>query len=322
MSPEAGAWQLTVEPAAAGHRLDAWLAGAIDLSRAEVQAMIAGGLVTVGGNARAKSFRLEGGEQVIARARSVPEAAAAATAPFRIVYQDADLAIVAKPAGVVVHPAPAARRAPSGTLVEALAAVMPLAGEAGEGRPGIVHRLDVGTSGLIVVAKTGAAYRGLVAAFKQRAVTKEYLALVAGTFTLPSGRIEAPIGRSTRDRTRMAVTAAGREAVTTFTVREAFRGGDLPSPASLVAVELHTGRTHQIRVHLSHVGHPVVGDPSYGRPTRPLATSLGLTRPFLHAARLAFDHPITGERIDRTEPLPTDLEAALAEARHRSSSEG
>ncbi|HWD08066.1 MAG TPA: RluA family pseudouridine synthase [Actinomycetota bacterium] len=321
MSPDAGAWQLTVEYAAAGHRLDAWLAGVIDLSRAEVQAMIAGGLVTVGGTTRAKSFRLEGGEQVIARARSVPEAAAA-TAPFRIVYQDAGLAIVAKPAGVVVHPAPAARRAPGGTLVEALAAVMPLAGEAGEGRPGIVHRLDVGTSGLMVVAKTGAAYRGLVAAFKQRAVAKGYLALVAGTFTLPSGRIEAPIGRSTRDRTRMAVTAAGREAVTTFTVREAFRGGDLPSPASLVAVELHTGRTHQIRVHLSHVGHPVVGDPSYGRSTRPLAAALGLERPFLHAARLAFDHPITGERIDRTEPLPTDLETALAEARRRSSSEG
>ncbi|MGH2717555.1 MAG: RluA family pseudouridine synthase [Actinomycetota bacterium] len=307
--------QLEVESAAAGSRLDAWLASALGLPRAEVQAMIAEGLVTVDGASRPKSHRLESGEAVVATPRAITEQEAP-LASFRIVYADGDLAVVDKPPGVVVHPAPGHR---SGTLVDALATVMPLAPAAGEGRPGIVHRLDAGTSGLMVVAKTDAAYRGLAGAIKRRAVTKGYLALVAGTFGMPAGRIEAPIGRSTRDRTRMSVTAAGREAVTTFAVEETFGRGGLPSPASLIAVELHTGRTHQIRVHLAHVHHPVVGDPTYGRPAQPLAVAVGLTRPFLHAARLAFDHPVTGERIDCSEPLPADLEAALAQARRLSS---
>lgn len=307
---------LEVDAADAGRRLDAWLAASLGLARTEVQAMLAEGLVTVDGAVRPKSHRLEGGERVTAMARTVAEVVTP-EAPYRLVYEDDALAIVAKPAGVVVHPAPGHR---SGTLVEALAAAMPLAPAAGEGRPGIVHRLDIGTSGLMVVAKTDAAYEGLAAAIKRREVTKGYVALVAGTFGMPAGRIEAPIGRSSRDRTRMSVTATGREAVTTFAVQEVFEGGELPGPASLIDVELHTGRTHQIRVHLAHVHHPVVGDSTYGRPAQPLAAALGLGRPFLHAARLAFDHPLTGERVDRSEPLPADLVSARDQARRLSAS--
>jgi len=172
--------------------------------------------------------------------------------------------------------------------------------------PQIPTRLIARPSNVGVPANLNAALRG---------AQGRYVALVAGTFGLPAGRIEAPIGRSTRNRTRMSVTAAGREAVTTFAVQQVFEAGELPGPASLIAVELHTGRTHQIRVHLAHVHHPVVGDPTYGRPAQPLAAALGLTRPFLHAARLAFAHPVTGAPIDRSEPLPADLEAALEQAR-------
>jgi 23S rRNA pseudouridine1911/1915/1917 synthase len=309
--PAAFPLRLAVAPEAGGRRLDAWLAEVAGLARAESAAMIEAGLVTVDGAVTAKAHRVVPGEQVIVERRPVA-APPAAPAPFRVVLEDEYLAVIAKPAGVVVHPAPGAA---SGTLVEALASAMPLAPAAGASRPGIVHRLDRGTSGLLVVAKTDAAYRGLVATIGRREVEKGYLALVAGSFGLPAGRIEAPMARSSRDRTRMAVSAGGREAVTIFRVLEAFR---LPEPATLLHLELHTGRTHQIRVHLAHIHRPVAGDPTYGRAASVIAGRLGLARPFLHAERLAFDHPVTGARVDVTEPLPADLQAALQQARRLS----
>ena len=296
--------RFVVPPEAAGARLDAWLAGAAAWSRADVQALIEAGRVTVDGARAAKSRRLVAGGVVEADplpARTVegPDVA------YRIVLEDEHLAIVAKPAGVVVHPAPGTRGA---TLVDALARVMPLAPAAGPSRPGIVHRLDKETSGLLVVAKTDDAYRRLVAAMQAREIARTYRALVAGAFGLPAGRIEAPVGRSPRDRTRMAVAPGGREAVTEFAVLEVFAR---PAPAALLEVHLHTGRTHQIRVHLAHIQHPVVGDATYGRPAAGLARHLGLRRPFLHALRLELAHPVTGARIEATDPLPEDLQAAL-----------
>jgi 23S rRNA pseudouridine1911/1915/1917 synthase len=204
----------------------------------------------------------------------------------------------------VVHPAPGNR---SGTLVEALGVRMPLAPAAGAGRPGIVHRLDKDTSGLMVVAKTDRAYEGLVAAMGGREVSRTYLALVAGAFALPEGRIEAPMGRSPRERTRMGVVSGGREAVTEFKVLEPF------GSSTLIEVHLRTGRTHQIRVHLAHIHRPVVGDAVYGKSANALARQLGLKRPFLHSHRLQFVHPVTGADIDIVDPLPPDLAAVLRE---------
>jgi 23S rRNA pseudouridine1911/1915/1917 synthase len=229
-------------------------------------------------------------------------------AEFSIKYEDAHLAIVSKAAGLVTHPAPGTA---GETLVEALAKVMTLAPAApGEGnRPGIVHRLDRFTSGLLVVAKTDEAMSVLRAAMKARAIQRVYLALAAGSFEKPTGRIEAPVGRSPSNRALMTVTPEGRPAVTSFRVEEQLPG------AVLLRVTLETGRTHQIRVHLSHISHPIVGDPLYGRRTAPLAAKLNLHRPFLHAAELHLTHPATGEEISITDPLPADLDGALEKAR-------
>jgi 23S rRNA pseudouridine1911/1915/1917 synthase len=287
----------------AGKRLDAWLAAAAGLSRGEAQSLIERGLVTLEGSPAPKSRRLATGERVQLR-RPAVDRAEDTTAPFAIAYEDEHLAVVVKPPGVVVHPAPGNL---SGTLVEALGARMPLAPAGGSGRPGIVHRLDKDTSGLMVVAKTDEAYEGLVAAMGGREVSRTYLALVAGTFALPEGRIEAPMGRSPRERTRMGVVSGGREAVTEFKVLEPF------GSSTLIEVHLGTGRTHQIRVHLAHIRHPVVGDAVYGKSANALARQLGLTRPFLHSHRLQFTHPVTGAGIDIVDPLPSDLAAVLRE---------
>lgn len=225
-------------------------------------------------------------------------------APYEIVFEDEYLAVVIKPAGVVVHPAPGTK---SVTLVEALAAVMPLAGP--PGRPGVVHRLDKDTSGLLIVAKKVEALESLQAAMKSRTIRREYLALVLGRLRMATGRIEAPIGRRDRDRTRMGVVASGREAVTEFEVLEEFER------CCLIEARLQTGRTHQVRVHLSHIGHPIVGDQTYGPRAAQLARRLGIARPFLHAARIVFDHPIEGDRLDIRADLPEDLKLALARAR-------
>lgn len=223
-------------------------------------------------------------------------------------YEDRHLAVVAKPAGIVVHPA---RESAGDSLVGLLARIMPLAEGGGPDRPGIVHRLDKDTSGLLVVAKTDSALTALLDSMKARAIRRTYSALVWGLFGLPQGRVEAPIRRSVKDPTRMSVGSGGRSSSTNFKVVEPLES------ASFLEVELETGRTHQIRVHLAHIRHPVVGDPVYGPGTLKFAESIGLERPFLHAARLRFTHPLTGAEIDVNEPLPPDLEAALSSARHR-----
>ena len=218
--------------------------------------------------------------------------------PFTILFQDEHVIVLDKGPGVVVHPARGHRE---GTLAQMLAPL--LAGGEPE-RAGIVHRLDRDTSGLLVVARSEDSLRRLQAALAKRLIEREYLALVEGRPPARSGTIEAPIGRDPRLRTRMAVGGAGaREARTHFTLQRA-----LPS-SSLLALRLETGRTHQIRVHLRAIGHPVCGDPEYGTPGM-----FGLQRQFLHAARLAFEHPVTGEPIEVRSPLPADLQAALERA--------
>ena len=271
-------------------------------SRAEAERLVAAGLVLVEGVARPKSHRLAGGEELeLSLPSSRPSGLEPETMELDVVWEDAHLLVVDKPAGLVVHPG--AGHA-TGTLVHGLLALEAEGGEDPE-RPGIVHRLDRDTSGLLVVARTDAAHRALQEAIRERRVTREYLALVRGRPRSRRGRIEAAIGRDRRDPTRMSLdTATPREAVTLFEVEEL-----LPRHA-LLRVTLETGRTHQIRVHLAAVGLPVAGDPVYG-----VAGDLGLVRQFLHAARLAFDHPVTGEPVDVRSPLPPELEAALAQAR-------
>jgi 23S rRNA pseudouridine1911/1915/1917 synthase len=221
-----------------------------------------------------------------------------AGAQLRIAFGDEHLLVVDKPAGLVVHPARGHRE---DTLSQLLAPQ--LAGGDPE-RAGIVHRLDRDTSGLLVVARSAEAHRLLQAALSARRIEREYLALVEGRPPARTGTIEAPIGRDPRVRTRMAVGgAAARDARTHFTLERALNG------TSLLRLKLETGRTHQIRVHLQAIGHPVVGDPEYGT-----AGMLGLERQFLHSARLSFDHPITGERVDVSSPLPPDLKTALERA--------
>ncbi|MGI8425905.1 MAG: RluA family pseudouridine synthase [Actinomycetota bacterium] len=227
---------------------------------------------------------------------------------FQVRYEDDHLAVIAKAAGVVVHPAPGYRKP---TLVDALQEVMPLAPSGGPGRPGVVHRLDKDTSGLMLVAKTDEALSGLTHAMKSHEVNRIYMALVWGTFALPTGRIEAAIGRSTKNPKQRSVKSEGKKAFTNFKVLEAF------VDASLLEVKLETGRMHQIRVHLAHINHAVIGDSVYGRGTFQLARKLRLDRPFLHAESIEFDHPITRQIIKLTEPLPADLAAVLATIRAR-----
>jgi 23S rRNA pseudouridine1911/1915/1917 synthase len=220
------------------------------------------------------------------------------TPPFTIAYQDEHLIVVDKGPGVVVHPGRGHRE---DTLAQLLA---PLVAGGEEERAGIVHRLDRDTSGLLVVSRSEEAHRRLQEALAARLVEREYLALVEGRPPARTGTIEAPIGRDPRVRTRMAVGGAGaREARTHFTLERAL------SDTSLLRLRLETGRTHQIRVHLQAIGHPLCGDPEYGRPGR-----LGLERQFLHATRLAFEHPITGVRVEVHSPLPADLQGALGRA--------
>jgi 23S rRNA pseudouridine1911/1915/1917 synthase len=219
-----------------------------------------------------------------------------------VVHADADVVVVDKPAGLVIHPGSGVDR---GTLVNGLLHRFPEIASVGDpARPGIVHRLDRGTTGLLVVARTPAAYEALVAQLSAREVERQYAALVWGVPDSPAGLVDAPIGRSARDATKMAVTADGREARTRYEVRRTFTG---PAPTALLSCRLETGRTHQIRVHLAAIGHAVVGDATYGgrRPAIPL------DRPFLHAERLSFDHPVTGERMTFESPLPADLRAVL-----------
>jgi 23S rRNA pseudouridine1911/1915/1917 synthase len=291
---------LTVEESQAGVRLDRLLAEPLG-SRAQAQRLIDAGRVSVDGQRRPKSHIVAPGEVIEVEPETAPEPAApVASAPFTIAYQDDHLLVVDKPAGVVVHPARGHRE---GTLSQALAGLT--AGGDEPLRAGIVHRLDRDTSGLLVVARSDAVHRALRSLLSSRRLRREYLALVDGHPSSRSGTIDAPIGRDRRDRTAMSIdTDSPREARTHFEVEEM-----LPQSA-LLRVTLETGRTHQIRVHLAAIGLPVSGDPAYGVPG-----AYGLERQFLHAARLAFEHPVTHEPIDVRSPLPGDLAAALERAR-------
>ncbi len=293
---------LTFRVDESGGRLDVFLSQRCpELSRSRIQALIAEGHVTMDGAPAKSAARLRHGQTV---SLFVPPPAATALEPqpmeLVIVHEDEDLLVVDKPAGLVTHPAPGH---PDQTLANATLAHCPdLKGVGGELRPGLVHRLDKDTSGLIVIAKNDNAHAGLSAQFEERTVSKEYLAVVAGCPEPERAVIDAPIGRHPRDRKRMAVVSTGRPSVTEYRVARRLRG------YSLLDVHPRTGRTHQIRVHMASIGHPVAADVIYGR------AAPGLDRHFLHARRLAFDHPRTGERLELECGLPDDLQAFLDEA--------
>ncbi|HLA92936.1 MAG TPA: RluA family pseudouridine synthase [Actinomycetota bacterium] len=284
-------------------RLDAEVASRLAIPRAEAQRAIALGGVRVDGLARPKSHRLAGGELVevdLAPALDLP----AEGPPLGLAYRDQHLAVVRKPSGLPTHPTENRR---SGTVVNRLLGMgLPLASGGGALRPGIVHRLDAGTSGLLVVACDEPTYEALAGMFRRHDADRRYLALVRGVVGHDRFEVDAPLGRSGA-RIRVDATG-GRRAATSFEVRERLER------ATLLEAAPRTGRTHQIRVHLSAVGHPVLGDGRYGGGGDD-ARALGLARPFLHAWRIAFDHPVTGERLDLEDPLPKDLARALRRVR-------
>ena len=295
--------RLRVPPEASGKRLDRFLSELPEIgSRAVAERLLSAGGVSVDGRRRLKSHKLDGGEELEFEPPAAPVSGLEPQEMDLVVpYEDEHLLVVDKPAGLVVHPAPGHSH---GTLVHGLLAYDVEGGDEPE-RPGIVHRLDRDTSGLLVVARSPEAHRALQELVQARAITREYVALVVGRPRSHSGTIDAAIGRDRHDPLRHSLdTDTPRSAVTHFEVEEL-----LPRHA-LLRVTLETGRTHQIRVHLAAIDLPVAGDAVYGRPGE-----LGLERQFLHAARLAFEHPITGEPLDVSSPLPPELEAALAAAR-------
>jgi 23S rRNA pseudouridine1911/1915/1917 synthase len=307
-----------VVAAGEGGRLDRFVSERLEMSRTRVQALLAEGRVKVDGRPARKSEAVQPGMriEVIVPPPAVVDIPAEEL-PLDIVFEDEHLVVVNKAAGMVVHPAPGHR---TGTLVNALLwHVRDLSGVGGRLRPGIVHRLDRDTSGLLVAAKTDAAHLGLADALRKRKVKRIYLAAAWGHLSESPLEIDAPIGRDRKDRKRMAVSDAGRAALTRVRVRERWERADL------LDVFLKTGRTHQIRVHLAHVGHPVVGDPLYGSgwergmggPSRSWAMELARRTPrlFLHAAELGFEHPVSGQALRFEAPLPADLAAVAAWAR-------
>ena len=303
--------RVRVEAEHDGSRLDSFLTALLpDLSRSQLQRLIKDGRVSGPVKDLRPSTPVRAGQEY---AIEVPAPAPASpqpeALPLRIVFEDPDIVVLDKPAGMVVHPAAGHS---SGTLVNALLHhVKDLSGIGGELRPGIVHRLDRGTSGLMVVAKHDRAHQELSRQFRDREVEKEYAALVWGVVHA-GRRIDAPIGRDDKERQKMSTRARrARSAVTRVTWARHFRG------VSLLKVAIHTGRTHQIRVHLSAIGHPIVGDATYGgvhrRVAHDLRPVLRLERPFLHAMRLSFTHPADGRRVDFDSPLPPDLESVVDE---------
>ena len=318
MSVPASPQRLRVTAADAGPRLDAWVASKLELSRTRVQKLLDAGRIRVRPpgrdwrTPRKADAVAEGWEIEVTVPPPEPVDIVAQDLPLTIVYQDAELAVVDKAAGMVVHPAPGHR---DGTLVNGLLRhVRDLSGVGGRLRPGIVHRLDRDTSGLLVVAKTDRAHQALSGALKRREVKRIYLAASWGHLAESPVTVDRPLGRDPRDRKRMAVVEGGRRALTRFRVREQWRA------AELLDVQLRTGRTHQIRVHLASLGHPVVGDALYGAgrergisgPAREWARQFAarVPRQFLHAAQLSFDHPETGLRMNFQAPLPPDLAEA------------
>ena len=293
-----------------GQRLDRVVALATGLTRAVVADLVASGAVRVNATVVTKPGRkVAAGELVEA---DVPETEAdAPCAPdpsvaVPVVHADDDVIVVDKPAGLVVHPGAGHH---TGTVVQGLLATYPeLAGVGDPARPGVVHRLDRGTSGLLVVARSPRAYTSRVTQLAERRASRTYTALVWGHLDAPAGVIDAPIGRGQRDRTKMAVSVAGREARTRYEVRRTYTD---PVAVALLDCALETGRTHQIRVHLAAVGHPIVGDDRYRGARKGLPRRL--ERPFLHARELAFDHPANGARVRFTSALPPELDALLQE---------
>jgi 23S rRNA pseudouridine1911/1915/1917 synthase len=293
-----------------GQRLDRVVALVTGGSRSDAAALVDEGGVRIGGRAvTTRSHRVAEGDELDIDVPDRPtavELVAEPDVPVPVVHEDEHLLVVDKPAGIVVHPG--AGQA-SGTLVNGLLARYPEMRGVGEpDRPGIVHRLDKGTSGLLAVARTQTAYDELVAMLAAHEVDRRYRTLVWGVPSSPTGLVDAPIGRSSRERTRMAVTARGKPARTFYEVVRAY---EVPVEVSELICRLETGRTHQIRVHLASIGHRVVGDLRYGGERQ----SLPMARPFLHAEQLAFEHPVTGEPLSVTSPLPDDLAAVLRELR-------
>ncbi len=303
---------LVVDHEGTGLRLDAWLAGDLELSRTRVAALIEEERILLNGAVPRKSQLVAEGDQVEVDLPPLrPSIAEPEALPLDIVYEDEDLLVVDKPAGMVVHPAPGH---PSGTMVNALLYhAANLSGIGGTLRPGIVHRLDRDTSGLLVVAKDDATHQALSVALRQRRVRRLYVAAAWGHLPESPIRVDQPIGRDPHNRRRMGVVDSGRRAVTRVRVRVRWRA------AELLDLGLETGRTHQIRVHLAHLGHPVVGDRTYGEgwergmggPDRGWSRELAKRTPrqFLHAAKLRFEHPGTGESMKFRSPLPPDLES-------------
>jgi 23S rRNA pseudouridine1911/1915/1917 synthase len=302
----------------AGERLDKLLADAgLAPSRAAAQRLIEGGFVTVDGGPVRKSRAVRGGDFIeVETPTAATSDLVAEQIPLDIRFEDDRLIVLSKAAGMVVHPAHGHW---SGTLVHALLGYSDdLGGLQGDERPGIVHRLDKDTSGLMLVAKDDDVQRALQEQIRQRLVDRRYLTLVHGVVVPDSGLIDAPIGRDPKDRKRQAVSdaAGSRQAVTSFRVLERFEESGADDGYTLAECKLQTGRTHQIRVHMEYIKHPVVGDPLYGRHRK--GSDLGLTRQFLHSYRLAFEHPATDVAIELVDPLPADLAEALASIAGRS----
>jgi len=316
---DSGPWHLEVPPSASGQRLDRYLAAQFPgLSRTRLAALIRQGLVRIAGKPARPSLRLAGGEQLEVRLTPrEPLSASPVAIPLVILYEDADLVVVDKPAGLPVHPGagtPAGAPTLAGALVHRYGS---LSAAGGAERPGIVHRLDKATSGAIVVARSDAAHRALAAQFAARTVEKSYLALVHGAMKEAAGSIRLAVARDLRRRTRMTTRRRPGEGRASHTD---WRALAVLGPFTLIEATLRTGRTHQIRVHFSALGHPVAGDALYGAPKIPIAAGKALPplgRNFLHAARLAFTHPRTGRRLELRAPLPSELRQflhALSEA--------
>jgi 23S rRNA pseudouridine1911/1915/1917 synthase len=311
MGRPAGSTLVAVVPRALdGQRLDRVVAMVAGCSRSEAAALVDAGDVAIGGRTvTTRTHRVAEGDalEVVAPDRSADEVLAPdPSVDVPLVYEDPDMLVVDKPAGLVVHPGAGQH---AGTLVHGLLARYPEIRAVGQhDRPGIVHRLDKGTSGLLLVARSARAYAALVAMLEARRVDRRYRTLVWGAVDSPTGMVDAPVGRSARDRTRMAVTLAGKEARTRY---EVVRGFADPVTVTELRCRLETGRTHQIRVHMASIGHPVVGDARYGG----RRASLPAPRLWLHAEHLALEHPVSAQPLAFDSPLPRDLEAVLAALR-------
>ena len=300
--------ELTAATEHAGVRLDTFLSADGALTRSQAARLIAEGRVRVNGKPAAKSARLSGGETVTVDVPQLRETALPPQdIPLDVVYEDGDVIVVNKPVGMVVHPAPGH---PDGTLVNALLHHCgdSLSGIGGEKRPGIVHRIDRDTSGLIIAAKNDAAHLALAAQLADHTLARTYECLAAGNFREDSGTVDAPIGRSSADRKKMAVVPTGRRAVTHWEVVARYPG------VTHLRCRLETGRTHQIRVHMAYIGHPILGDTVYGA-KKPVP---GLTGQCLHATGLRFVHPRTGEPVELHCPLPPEFTAMLQKLQNKS----